>query len=342
MGEADPFIRFYCNNCGYKSTVSESHAGKKIRCPKCYYIISIPKIKSTGTTGQSSPGKPKTPSKCSDYDLTLLDISEKEKISTFQRGQTSISEETAEYEQELEEDSRAETEPATQRKLPWIIDIFLYPISTPGLIMLGIFVGVPLLIDILMRLVGTFAVVLIFPSVIINMAIRLYLYWYIAECVRDSAMGGIRAPETLSSNPGLSDMFWQMVSIVGCLVLFLGPAFFYQYFTEKTDAIFCILLAYGIFFFPMGLLAVIILDSSAGLDPILLVGSIFRTFFPYCGLILILCGPCALIGKMLSSSPPSLILSFILFAVFVYTTMVAAHLSGRFYWRYEEKLNWDL
>lgn len=338
MGEADPFIRFYCDNCGNKSTVSESYAGKQIRCPKCYYIISIPKIKSTGTTGQSGPGKPKTPSQYSDYDLTLLNITEKEKIKNEQ----GISEETNEYEQELEEESRAETEPATQRKLPWIIDIFLYPISTPGLIMLGIFVGVPLLIDILMRLAGTFAVVLIFPRVIINIVIRLYLYWYIAECVRDSAMGGIRAPETLSSKPGLSDMFWQTVSIVGCLVFFLGPAFFYQYFTEKTDAIFWILLAYGIFFFPMGLLAVIILDSSAGLNPILLVGSIFRTFFPYCGLILILCGPCALIGKMLSSSPPSLILSFILFAVFVYTTMVAAHLLGRFYWRYEEKLNWEV
>ena len=338
MGEADPFIRFYCENCGYKSTVSKSYAGKQIRCPKCYYIIFIPKIKSTGTTGQSSPGKPKTPSQYSDYDLTLLNISEKEKIKNEQ----SISEETAEYEQELKEESQAETEPVDERKLPWIIDIFLYPISTPGLIMLGIFVGVPLLIDILMRLVGTFAVVLIFPSVIINIVIRLYLYWYIAECVRDSAMGGIRAPETLSSNPGLSDMFWQMVSIVGCLVFFLGPAFFYQYFTEKTDTIFWILLAYGIFFFPMGLLAVIILDSSAGLNPILLVGSIFRTFFPYFGLILIFCGPCALIDKMLSSSPPSLILSFILFAVFVYTTMVAAHLLGWFYWRYEEKLNWDL
>jgi len=337
VGEAEPFIRFYCDNCGYKSTVSESYAGKQIRCPKCYYIIFIPKINSTDTTGQSSPGKTKTSSQYSDYDLTLLNITEKEKIQNQQAG---IPEETTEYEQELEEDSQEEAEPATQRKLPWIIDIFLYPISTPGLIMLGIFVGVPLLIDILMRLVGTFAVVLIFPSVIINIVIRLYLYWYIAECVRDSAMGGIRAPETLSSKPGLSDMFWQMVSIVGCLVFFLGPAFFYQYFTEKTDAIFWILLAYGIIFFPMGLLTVIILDSSAGLNPILLVGSIFRTFFPYCGLILILCGP--LIGKMLSSSPPSLILSFILFAVFVYTTMVAAHLLGRFYWRYEEKLNWDL
>jgi len=339
VGEAGSFIRFYCDNCGYKSTVSESYAGKQIRCPKCYYIIFIPKIKSTGTTGQCSPGKTKTSSQYSDYDLTLLNITEKEKIQNQQAG---IYEETTEYEQELEEDSQEEAEPATQRKLPWIIDIFLYPISTPGLIMLGIFVGVPLLIDILMRLVGTFAVVLIFPSVIINIVIRLYLYWYIAECVRDSAMGGIRAPETLSSKPGLSDMFWQMVSIVGCLVFFLGPAFFYQYFTEKTDAIFWILLAYGIFFFPMGLLAVIILDSSAGLSPILLVESIFRTFFPYCGLILILCGPCALIGKMLSSSPPSLILSFILFAVFVYTTMVAAHLLGRFYWRYEDKFNWEV
>jgi ribosomal protein S27E len=78
VGEAEPFIRYYCDNCGYKSTVSESYAGKTIRCPKCYNIISIPTVESTGTTtSQSSPGKPEAGSQYSDYDLTLLDISEK-------------------------------------------------------------------------------------------------------------------------------------------------------------------------------------------------------------------------------------------------------------------------
>ncbi len=113
MVVADPFIRFLCDNCGYKSTVSESYAGKQIRCPKCYNIISIPKIKSTGTTGQSSPGKTKT----------------------------STSEETDEYEQELEEESQAESEPVDERKLPWLIDIFLYPFNVAGLMNLAIFIA---------------------------------------------------------------------------------------------------------------------------------------------------------------------------------------------------------
>lgn len=96
MGEADPFIRFYCDNCGYKTTVSEGYAGKTIRCPKCYNRISIPTVESTGTTSQIGPGKPETPSKYSDYDLALLNISE-EKIRYLQAG---IYEETDEYERE--------------------------------------------------------------------------------------------------------------------------------------------------------------------------------------------------------------------------------------------------
>ena len=67
VDEVDPFIRFYCDNCGYKSTVSESYAGKNIRCPKCYNIIFIPAVESTGTVpSQRSSGERKTSSKNSD------------------------------------------------------------------------------------------------------------------------------------------------------------------------------------------------------------------------------------------------------------------------------------
>lgn len=343
MVEADPFIRFYCNNCGYKSTVSESYAGKQIRCPKCDYIISIPKIKSPGTTGQSSPGKTKTSSQSSNYDLTLLDISEKEKISTFQRGQTSISEETAEYEQELEEDSQEEIELVDERRLPWLIDIFLYPFSVPGLKNLVIFIGVPLLIDILgtilpIQLSCLFGLV----TMVINIVIFFYIYWYFAECVRDSADGGVRAPEGLGVTPGFMGMFWETVNVIGCLAIFLMPFVLYMLSTRRADIIFWLLLIYAVFLLPMGLLAVIMFDSAIGLNPCLLIRSISNTFVPYCGLILLFVTPVVVIGMLYAEVQESRLWSFIIRSAMTYIVLVGAHILGRFYWRYQEKLNWNL
>ncbi len=340
MGEADPFIRFYCDNCGYKSTVSESYAGKKIRCPKCYYIIFIPKIKSTGTTGQSSPGKPKTPSKYSDYDLTLLNISEKEKIQNLQAG---IYEDTDEYEQELEEESRVETESFDERKLPWPIDIFLYPFSVPGLKNLAIFIGVPLLIDILWTILPIQLSCLFFlVTIVINIVIFLYIYWYFVECVRDSADGGVRAPEGLGATPGLAGMFWQTVNVIGCLAIFFTPFVLYMLFAKRANIIFWLLLIYAVFLSPMGLLAVVMFDSAIGLNPRLLIRSISSTFYPYCGLVLLFVTSVVLIGMLHAEVQESRLWIFIIRSVVTYLVLVGAHLLGRFYWRYQDKLNWDL
>lgn len=340
MVEAEPFIRFYCNNCGYKSTVSESYAGKKIRCPKCYNIISIPTLDSTDTTSQGSPGKPKTPSQYSDYDLTLLNITEKEKIQNQQAG---ISEETAEYEQELEEDSQEEIELVDERRLPWLIDIFLYPFSVAGLKSLAIFIGVPLLINILwtilpIQLSCLFGLV----TMVINIVIFFYIYWYFVECVRDSADGGVRAPEGLGATPGLAGMFWQTVNVIGCLAIFFTPFVLYMLFAKRAYIIFWLLLIVAVFLLPMGLLAVVMFDSAIGLNPRLLIRSISSTFFPYCGLVLLFVTPVVLIGMLYAELQESRLWIFIIRSVATYLVLVGAHILGRFYWRYQEKFNWDL
>ncbi len=234
-----------------------------------------------------------------------------------------------------------ETEQTGERKLPWIIDIFLYPISVPGLTNLAIFIGVPFLIEVVMRLLGPLALVLAIPSFIINVVIGLYMYWYFAECIRDSAMGGLRAPETLAASPGISDMFSQTLNIVGCLILFSGPTVFYSLFIHKTDLIFWLILACTVPLFPMALLAVVMFDSFNGLNPILLIGSIFSTFFQYCGLLLVLC-VVVLITVSVPDMQQSQILASLLSCVSIYLAMVAAHLLGRFYWKYQEKLNWEV
>ncbi|MGD9109372.1 MAG: hypothetical protein PVG93_00395, partial [Phycisphaerales bacterium] len=70
--------------------------------------------------------------------------------------------------------------------------------------------------------------------------------------------------------------------------------------------------------------------------------SIFNTFFYYCVLVAfwVVLGHVAvrafyLIGR-------TRILSWVMLTGHIYFMMVATHLLGRFYYKYQEKLNWDV
>jgi DNA-directed RNA polymerase subunit RPC12/RpoP len=358
-------IEFHCKNCGQKFSVPEIHAGKKGKCPKCKNIVVVPKAEDRlSTTSQSDSGDVKVSSENSPYDSALLDILQKGKASAQPSGQYDISD--GAFKDVPETEKRPVTdgaEPAGERKLPWIIDIVLYPTNKAGLTMIGIIIGVPLLFGLIAALI--FVLTLVCPlllivwtilqilGLIISPVFAMYLYWYLCECVRDSALGGIRAPETLGKTPGLGDMLWNTWKMIVCCVIFVGPSGIYFLYTHKTDAIFWALLAYGVFFFPMGLLAIVMFDSFSGLNPILLIGSVVSTFLPYVGLILLiavliisvkfLLPVLSLIGS--GGNLGKFIGLFILYGsgiVDFYLMMVIAHLLGRFYWRYQEKLNWDV
>ena len=337
-------IKFRCKDCNHKISVPKIHAGKKGKCPKCKNIVVIPKVENTGLViSQSKTGDLKSSSKSSGFDLTFLDIPQKNKEVNQPGTEERLSDKTFEDLQKLEEKLETEqAEPAGKRKLPWLIDIFLYPASVPGLTILAIIIGIPLLIDIAAGLAGPFGFFLAIPGFIIKIVILLYIYWYYCECIRDSAAGGVRAPETLAATPGIGDMAWQLIRIVGCLAFFSAPALIYFQYTRKSDTIFFSLLAYAIFFFPMGLLAVILFDSFSALNPLLLIGSVFSAFFQYSGLVLVFIAASLLIVKTGSILPRLQILFLIFRCACIYLTMVTAHLLGRFYWRYQEKLNWEV
>jgi DNA-directed RNA polymerase subunit RPC12/RpoP len=328
-------IKFHCENCGEKFSVPEIHAGKKGKCPKCKNIILVPQIQDTSPpTTQSKAADQEAVPKDSPHDLTLLDVPNRQD-ALRQKDKPKDQPTSQEY---LEEKPKADqTEPLPKRKLPWIIDIFLYPVSMPGLVTLGIIIGIPLLINIVAKLLGPFALAIAILSLIVNIVVGLYLYWYIAECIRDSAAGGLRAPETLGSAPGIGDMSLRALDIAGCLIVFWGPMGFYFFYTHKIDTIFWSLFAYAVFFFPMGLLSVIVFDSFSGLNPLVLIGSIFSTFLPYCAMVVVFLLAGFLTTKILSAAP-----DLLTYCVHLYLALVASHILGRFYWRYQDKLRWEV
>ena len=228
--------------------------------------------------------------------------------------------------------------------LPWFINALLYPISLQGIIQIGIFFFLSLLIGLL----GRFAPLFLrhYGSVII-LLLRILLIGYIAfyfgYCIFDSSKGGRRAPNIRAEHiPDKEDFILQLFLILGCVAVCFWPVAVYYVFARRTDSIFWALAGCGGFFFPMALLRGVLFDAFDALNPILIIGSIFKTFFAYCGLILSLCifgGLVALIFWILRCLP---ILGFVSNAINLYLLFITAHLVGRFYWWYKDKLDWGI
>jgi DNA-directed RNA polymerase subunit RPC12/RpoP len=361
-------IEFCCQNCSQRISLPETYAGKKVRCPKCKNVVIVPTRKdkpaATLTVECIMCGRAvKVPEtfgerliecpQCGSYvELPSKQAPAAEKKDTIQL--TDIPEESVqEPARPRQEKAEEKTEDIGRRKLPWPIDILLYPATLHGI--------VTICIIIVGRLSGIFCCF----GWIIQILVYLYMYWYFCECIRDSAAGGLRAPITISREASLSEMFWQSVNIFVCCVFFFGPQVIYETYVTITGTpvnivILWSLRSYGIFFFPMGVLAVVMFDSVNGLNPILIVRSIISTFFQYCGLVILFYSLAFLflfgvMGASLSAATAasgtesilkalsSVLMFFVLInIIFIWIFFVAGHLLGRFYWKYQERLYWEV
>ncbi len=247
----------------------------------------------------------------------------------------------------------------TERKVPWLIDILLYPMSISGIIHLVIFLVTPFLIrKFVLPFLDVFGGIL---SLVIYVLFVGYVFYYLGHCVFDSSRGGRRAPDIAVYNtPGKGELLSQLFLTFGGFAACFCWASVYYIFTERTDLIFWALTAGGIFFLPMALLKVILFDSIDALEPISIIRSIFKTFLPYCGLVLVFCVLGGLIAQITSTLPlPGglraaimyipIVLNYLLGTAFIYQkvafiylAMVAANLLGRFYWWHKDKLGWGI
>jgi len=351
-------IKFNCKKCGQKLSVPGARAGKKGKCPRCKNIIVVPEIQHTDSVvNQTNSGIPEFGAQNSADNEILLEAIEKDKIQDETSDLTSVLEKATEYKHESEEEPSDDTELPPERKLPWLLDIFLYPVSRGGLTTLGVIMFLRLLIDFVSGFLMCFCYGGILSIVLRIVVVYSYMYWYFSECISDSAVGSLRAPETFANMPSLGDMIWQWIKLFACYAFTFGPVTFYRgyiyfYEIETNRIILWFLLTYGMFFFPMGALAVIMFDSVNGLNPVLLLRSIFSTLVQYCGLVILFYGLGILFYIFRAFMIPVMsqrnVISYMFFAYLsfhifsIYTLLILGHLLGRFYWRYQEKLNWEV
>jgi len=350
-------IRFRCNNCGKAMKAEDSQAGRKGRCPRCKRPVVVPPVPEGELRVE-----PPLPSR--------LDSSAFEKPPDSDSAQDGVGDKQAQIMNLLGQSSiMAEPEPPPERKHPWLLDIFLYPMSLPGLIMLGmITIGPPVVtwfgegwVRFCLFLLGPLSrtVYWIGPllAMVISGILYLYFYWYLAECIRDSALGGIRAPETLQVGGDLWEMFCQTMRLAGGYIVSFGPASGYIGYTiyaqlEPNRLLLWGLLGFGALFFPMSLLTVTMFRTIEALNPILIIRSIARTFLPYFGLALLFYGLGALLnwgirvvqgeGFRLGGFIGWFVTAGLARVCLFWLMLVIAQLLGRFYFRYKEKLDWEV
>jgi uncharacterized membrane protein len=167
----------------------------------------------------------------------------------------------------------------------------------------------------------------------------------LAECVQDSAKGGTRAPEAFAATEGFSGMWSRVLYLAAVCIIFILPAILYRMYTNYTDVIFWVLVAWGIIFFPMGLLAMVMFDSTYALNPLFLLGTILRVFLQYIGLLvilMILAHSIWIARKGLADKDPFFWFGLFRLLITYYWSFVMAHILGRFYWRYKDKLDWGI
>jgi hypothetical protein len=328
-------IRFPCQHCGAKLQISPAHAGKEGLCPRCKNKLTIPQVPEPELelVRDDTAADTRAPSKLLE-DVAVgprpLPVGKDDDA----RGSRLV--------QRLFDSLNREEAPERPgvRRLPWFLDILLYPATLSGIITMVLMAVFPLVLG-------------FFPGVFFwggwrflgpVGAIGLYVGWYLAECVYDSAKGGTRAPGALDM--GNWDELWSRVSyLMAVYILFGVPPVLYRVLMGRTDVIFWVLMAWALVFLPMGLLAMVIHDSVSALNPLFLLGSIWRVLGPYLCLLL---GTAVLAGLFWRAGGAgrrlTLPIMLPLFHVLLgaYAALVLAHLLGRFYWRYRERLDWGI
>ena len=321
-------IEFRCPNCDRKIRASDSRAGKAGRCPQCQGIVMAPAGRGASQDMGAQPGDPA-------YDVNLLDVDLKRSAPD------EAADQCAEEAVELQGAETAEL--ATPPGVWWPISAVVYPLNGSGIVhLIALWLLLFVLSPLVMIMLG---LGMEFVPLVYALPLA-YAVYYCAECVRDGSGGGRRPPGFWIHPTDSSkwDCLSQLFLVVGSVAIYFGPVSVYYILCERADWMYWLLLIGGGFLFPMALLAVVWSDSLDGLNPILVLGSIARTFVPYCGTVLLLFGGAwsfvALGFRLyLLQLAPARVLA--IRAVQLYVVFVGVALLGGFYHRYKARLDWE-
>ena len=217
-----------------------------------------------------------------------------------------------------------------------LIDIFTYAFRGSGKYVLLVCVVLSVVAKLagIAPLLGAVAVVLLSG----------YFCAVFFQLVQSSATGGSEAPDFPDTANVFEDMIWPMLQVLVVGLVSFGPAGAYVYLVEEKSLIPFIgygLLALGAAYFPMALLAVVVLGYTGALSPHIVVPALFRGGWIYWTGVGVLCslyGLERIVDNMFSGS--FIVGPLILSILGSYTLMTNARTLGIVYRERREELGW--
>ncbi len=338
-GENHPtgIIQFICNFCGRKIRVPTSYAGKKGKCPQCKNVVIIPKS---------------TPSQQSDDPIQLIHDYTPPAIAqrTFEPSDnyTAKSSQKLDHSDYYSDQPSQKTVQPPEPNPPVLVHMLTFPFSLSGAIHFLIFWLVPYLVvflQITIFQICCYGQLLALAAYVFLMG---YFFYYIAICIVAAAKDERFVPDlSFIDPPSAGDLVRRVLLVFGTTLIGFGPlavyAIYFYLWPGNTalllDPIIWLLYGFGVFLFPMLLLAVSMFDSAAALNPFLIIASILSTFVPYCRLLMVLAVIAALMAVVPFLQPAWAIIGW---GVNIYLMILAAFALGRFFRRYEKRLNWEI
>lgn len=168
-----------------------------------------------------------------------------------------------------------------------------------------------------------------------------YIVSFLKSVVMASASGETKLPEWPAISNFHDDIRTPLLQYLAIMIACFCPAFVLGILHYKILAVVASVL--GVFVLPMVFLAVSIADGLAGLNPLVVIPSIFKVFGPYCVVCLISVGIflMSLLGEYVLNFIPLRFIGILLVALLeFYLLCVEMRILGILYLTRKEKLGW--
>ena len=164
------------------------------------------------------------------------------------------------------------------------------------------------------------------------------------QMIQSTATGGKEAPEFPDTSDVFEDIIWPMLQTTAVIAVSFGPFMVHHFLTDepKSDSVLSYaLLGFGVIYFPMAMLAVVILGYTGALSPHIVIPAVWRgggTYW-FCVLLLVLLyGISDWIESMFSGQ--IIVRHLIMAVVGSYSLMTQARILGVVYREKQEELGW--
>ena len=214
-----------------------------------------------------------------------------------------------------------------------VTDALSYPLRGSGILVMiiGTVVAILLQVAAFVPVIGILAAIIFYG----------YFIAYYYQILQKTATGSDVEPDWPDVSDFLDDMVSPTLQVIGVLIVsnLLWALAIWQ--TGEESVLSWAAQAFGMFYFPMALLSVIILGNLGGANPVHVIPSIFRTMSTYAVVGFVAVGLSFLVDFIISKLAGNPLVNHgITTLLTLYFITAHARLLGMFYRKEEEKLDW--